>query len=157
VSITVPPTGPAGAVVTYALPTATDATSGVSATGVSPAPTSGSTIPVGTTTVTCKVANDVASSGESGRCLWQGFERLCAYLFAATNCDSKDVFNLLAPSAFSESPIHNFGELGIEIGNEDDLSFSPPRSDRREALLCPGNESWVGRRIWNRHKPVGLF
>jgi hypothetical protein len=39
------------------------------------------------------------------------------------------------------------GALGVEIGDEDDLSFFPPRSDHREALLCPGNEFWMRRRI----------
>jgi len=61
VSLTVPPTSSAGAVVTYALPTATDATSGVSSAGVSCAPASGSTFPLGTTTVTCTVADNAGN------------------------------------------------------------------------------------------------
>ena len=60
-SLTVPPTSAAGAVVAYTLPTATDATSGVSPAGVSCAPASGSTFPLGTTTVSCMVADNAGN------------------------------------------------------------------------------------------------
>jgi len=60
-SLTVPPASPAGAVVTYTLPTAADAPSGVSSAGVSCAPASGSTFPLGATTVTCTVADNAGN------------------------------------------------------------------------------------------------
>jgi hypothetical protein len=60
-SVTVPPTSVGGAVVTYALPTATDVTSGVSSAGVSCTPSSGSTFPLGTTRVTCTVSDNAGN------------------------------------------------------------------------------------------------
>jgi hypothetical protein len=60
-SITVPATSASGAVVTYTLPTSTDATSGVSSAGVSCAPASGSTFPLGQTTATCQVADNAGN------------------------------------------------------------------------------------------------
>jgi hypothetical protein len=59
--ITVPPSSAAGAVVNYTLPTATDSGSGVSPAGVSCVPLSGSAFVLGTTTVTCRVADNVGN------------------------------------------------------------------------------------------------
>jgi uncharacterized repeat protein (TIGR01451 family) len=52
-NLVVPATSPAGAVVTYPLPTATDSSGKLPPPTVSCVPTPGSTFPVGTTTVTC--------------------------------------------------------------------------------------------------------
>lgn len=54
----------AGAVVTYTAPTASDTFSGVTAAGVSCLPASGSTMPIGNTTVSCS-ARDVAGNASS--------------------------------------------------------------------------------------------
>ncbi len=57
-------TSSAGAVVAYTAPTTADTFSGVTAAGVSCLPTSGATMPIGNTTVTCS-ANDIAGNSSS--------------------------------------------------------------------------------------------
>ena len=56
-------TSAAGAVVSYLAPTATDAISGVSLAGVSCLPASGSTLPIGATTITCSASDNAGNSG----------------------------------------------------------------------------------------------
>ncbi|MGJ0483564.1 MAG: HYR domain-containing protein [Methylomicrobium sp.] len=55
----------AGTVVNYTAPTASDASSGVSAAGVSCAPASGSTLPMGPTTVNCSVKDNAGNSNSA--------------------------------------------------------------------------------------------
>jgi probable HAF family extracellular repeat protein len=64
VAITKAATGLTGAVVTYTAPTATDTLSGVSPAGVSCAPASGATFPIGSTPVNCSVS-DLAGNNSS--------------------------------------------------------------------------------------------
>jgi hypothetical protein len=64
VAITKAATGLTGAVVTYTAPTAADTFSGVSPAGVSCAPASGATFPVGLNTVNCSVS-DLAGNSSS--------------------------------------------------------------------------------------------
>jgi probable HAF family extracellular repeat protein len=63
-AITTAATGLTGAVVTYTAPTATDTFSGVSPAGVSCAPASGATFPIGSTPVNCSVS-DLAGNSSS--------------------------------------------------------------------------------------------
>ena len=62
-SITLEATGPAGAVATWADPTATDAVDGT--VPVSCAPASGSTFPIGTTVVTCSATDAHGNTGQA--------------------------------------------------------------------------------------------
>jgi hypothetical protein len=63
-SITAEATSAAGAVVTYTTPTATD-TVGPASPAVSCSPASGSTFPLGTTTVTCSATDTAGNTGSS--------------------------------------------------------------------------------------------
>jgi hypothetical protein len=62
--IVVNATGPAGAVVTFTAPTASDLVAPLSPT-VACDPASGSTFPLGTTTVTCSASDDAGNTGQS--------------------------------------------------------------------------------------------
>ena len=64
-AFTVAATGPTGAVATYALPTATDAISGVTVAGVTCSKASGSVFALGATTVSCS-ATDTAGNTTTG-------------------------------------------------------------------------------------------
>jgi probable HAF family extracellular repeat protein len=63
--VTVTATSAQGALVSYPLATASDAISAIGAAGVSCAPASGSTFPVGTTTVSCSAADTAGNTGQT--------------------------------------------------------------------------------------------
>jgi len=158
-SLTVPPASPAGTVVTYTLPTATDALSGVSTAGVSCVPAPGSTFPLGTTTVTCNVA-DNAGNVATGNftvsvALHYSFKWIIGKPAPALNSaevsDGYKVafnlggnFGLNVVTAVASTPIACSGPKGAGLPEADGrlgLSYNAKTGDYQESFAKPGRNA----------------